>query len=74
MMAQQQQQTLTEKAWGRLRRAISVLAMAVVIAVVLGIMAAPAFAAGGPREHTIQNACSHSGGKAFSGGGAVKCP
>ena len=73
MMAQQQQ-TLTEKAWGRLRRAISVLAMAVLIAVVLGIMAAPAFAAGGKGSHAIDTACSHSGGKAFSGGGPVKCP
>ena len=69
-----QQQTLTEKAWGRLKRAISALAMAALIVVVLGIMAAPAFAGGGKSTQVIDTACKHSGGKAFSGGpGAGSC-
>ena len=73
-MMEQQWQTLMEKAWGRLRRAISVLAMAALIVVVLGIMAAPAFAGGGKGSHAIDTACKHSGGNAFSGGpGAGSC-
>jgi|SRR5215212_5108662 len=53
---QQQQQTLTEKAGSALRRTISALAMAALIAVVLGIMAAPAFA------HTVPNSgCGYEG-------------
>ena len=74
MTAGQQQQAATEQAWRLLRQTASALAMAALVAVVLFIMAAPAFAAGGKGSHAIDTACKHSGGKAFSGGpGAGSC-
>ena len=69
-----QQQAVTEKAWRLLRQTVSALAMAALVAVVLLIMAAPAFAAGGKGSHAISTACTASQGKAFSGGpGAGSC-
>ena len=66
-----QQETTTSylaAAGGALRRIVVLMTVVALMAVMLAMSVGPAFAGGDKGNHAIQTACSHSGGKAFSGG------